>query len=93
MAYIIQRKNRFYVVAYDGLDPLSGKERRRWHPAGHDRHEAEQMAARIQADAAGATSRSVACGPTTSTTSTTNSPRPAAVTEPVSPPRPCTRST
>ena len=38
MAYIIERKNRFYVVAYDGLDPLTGKERRRWHPAGHDRH-------------------------------------------------------
>lgn len=54
MAYIIQRKDRFYVVAYDGLDPLTGKERRRWHPAGHDRHEAEQMAARIEADAAGA---------------------------------------
>ena len=45
MAYIIQRNNRFYVVAYDGLDPLTGKERRRWHPAGSDRHEAEQMAA------------------------------------------------
>jgi hypothetical protein len=27
MAYIIQRKDRFYVVAYDGLDPLTGKER------------------------------------------------------------------
>ncbi len=53
MAYIIQRKDRFYVVAYDGLDPLTGKERRRWHPAGHDRHEAEQMATRIEADAAG----------------------------------------
>lgn len=54
MAYIIQRKDRFYVVSYDGLDPLTGKERRRWHPAGHDRHEAEQMAARIERDAAGA---------------------------------------
>ena len=53
MAYIIQRKDRFYVVAYDGLDPLTGKERRRWHPAGHDRHEAEQMATRLEADAAG----------------------------------------
>lgn len=53
MAYIIQRNNRFYVVAYDGLDPLTGKERRRWHPAGSDRHEAEQMAARLEADAAG----------------------------------------
>lgn len=47
MAYIIERKDRFYVVAYDGLDPLTGKERRRWHPAGRDRQEAEQIAARI----------------------------------------------
>ncbi len=54
MAYIIQRKDRFYVVAYDGLDPLTGRERRRWHPAGRDRHEAEEMAARIERDAAGA---------------------------------------
>ena len=35
MNYIIQRQNRFYVIAYDGLDPLTGKERRRWHPAGN----------------------------------------------------------
>ena len=54
MAYIIKRKDRFYVVAYDGLDPLTGKERRRWHPAGRDRHEAEEIAGRIQNDAAGA---------------------------------------
>jgi integrase len=54
MAYIIQRKDRFYVVAYDGLDPLTGKERRRWHPAGHDRHDAEQMVERIGRDKAGA---------------------------------------
>ena len=53
MTYIVQRKNRFYVVAYDGLDPLTGKERRRWHPVGHDRDEAEQMAERLEADAAG----------------------------------------
>jgi hypothetical protein len=24
MTYIVQRKDRFYVVAYDGLDPLTG---------------------------------------------------------------------
>lgn len=46
MAYITQRINRFYVVAYDGLDPVTGKERRRWHPAGTHRHEAKQIAAR-----------------------------------------------
>lgn len=47
MSYIIQRQDRFYVVSYDGLDPLTGKERRRWHPAGHDRSEAEAMAVRL----------------------------------------------
>ena len=33
MSHIVQRQDRFYVVAYDGLDPLTGRERRRWHPA------------------------------------------------------------
>ncbi len=36
MTYIVER-NRFYVVSYDGLDPLTGRERRRWIPIGHDR--------------------------------------------------------
>jgi integrase len=47
MSYIVQRQARFYVVAYDGLDPLTGRERRRWHPVGHDRSEAEQLASRL----------------------------------------------
>ncbi|MDZ4233804.1 MAG: hypothetical protein U1C73_08580, partial [Dietzia sp.] len=53
MAYIIQRKDRFYVVAYDGVDPLTGKERRRWHPVGRDRYDAEQLAQRLASDNAG----------------------------------------
>ncbi len=53
MTYIVQRKDRFYVVAYDGLDPLTGKERRRWHPVGHDRHDAELVAARLDTEHAG----------------------------------------
>jgi hypothetical protein len=48
MSYIVQRKDRFYVVAYDGLDPLTGKERRRWHPVGHDRDEAEAVRRRLE---------------------------------------------
>ena len=48
MTYIVQRQDRFYVVAYDGLDPLSGKERRRWHPVGHDRDEAEAVRRRLE---------------------------------------------
>ncbi len=46
MTYIVQRQDRFYVVDYDGLDPLTGRKRRRWHPVGHDRYEANALAAR-----------------------------------------------
>ena len=52
MVYIIQRKDRFYVVAYDGIDPVTGRERRRWHPAGHSRADAEAICARLDAVAA-----------------------------------------
>lgn len=34
MSDIVQRNHRYYVVAYDGHDPITGRERRRWHPAG-----------------------------------------------------------
>ncbi|MAT04780.1 MAG: hypothetical protein CL424_07030 [Acidimicrobiaceae bacterium] len=50
MAYIVQRNNQFYVVAYNGVDPHTGKERRRWHPAGRSRDDAEAIAARLGAD-------------------------------------------
>ena len=33
----------FYVVACDGIDPLSGRERRRWHHAGRSRADAESI--------------------------------------------------
>src|SRR5437763_13431960 len=49
MTYIVQRKDRFYAVAYDGLDPVTGRERRRWHPAGTHRTDAERIAHRIDA--------------------------------------------
>ena len=48
MAYIVERNDRFYVVAYDGNDPRSGKERRRWHPAGRSRADAEAIAERLE---------------------------------------------
>lgn len=48
--YIVQRKDRFYVVAYDGIDALTGRERRRWHPLGKDRVEAEVVAARLDSE-------------------------------------------
>ena len=47
MAYIVSKQNRFYVVTYDGLDPTTGKERRRWHLAGDSREDAEAIAANL----------------------------------------------
>jgi integrase len=47
MSYIVQRQDRFYVVAYDGIDALTGRERRRWHAVGRDRGEAEVVAERL----------------------------------------------
>ncbi|MEZ5376270.1 MAG: tyrosine-type recombinase/integrase [Acidimicrobiales bacterium] len=52
MTYIVQRKSRFYVVAYDGIDPITGREHRRWHPAGHSRADAEAIAANLDLELA-----------------------------------------
>lgn len=46
-AYIVTKQNRFYVVTYDGLDPSTGKERRRWHLAGDSLEDAEAIAANL----------------------------------------------
>ena len=51
MAYIIERNTRFDVVAYDGIDPLTGRERRRWHPAGRSREDAEAIATTLATEA------------------------------------------
>lgn len=48
--YIARRRNRYYVVIYDGTDPATGKEKRSWHPAGTDRAEAERLAKKLRAD-------------------------------------------
>lgn len=45
--HIKRRGDRYYAVIYEGLDPVTGKERRSWHPAGTDRAEAERLAARL----------------------------------------------
>jgi integrase len=58
MAYIIERNERFYVVAYDGTDPRTGRERRRWHSAGHSRADAEAIAARLTSARLGERQRS-----------------------------------
>ena len=65
MAYIVTRNSRFYVVAYDGIDPLTGRERRRWHPAGASRTDADAIAATLDAAAsppADASTRSLTVG-------------------------------
>lgn len=65
MAYIVTRNSRFYVVVYDGIDPLTGRERRRWHPAGASRIDVEAIAATLDAAAsppADAATRSLTVG-------------------------------
>ena len=47
MAYIVTKQNRFYVVTYDGINPTTGKEQRRWHLAGESRDDAEAIAANL----------------------------------------------
>jgi integrase len=43
--HVKKRGDRYYAVIYEGRDPVTGKERRSWHPAGTDRAEAERLAA------------------------------------------------
>ena len=45
--YVTQRRGRFYAVIYEGLDPVTGRERRRWHPAGTNRADAERLATKL----------------------------------------------
>jgi hypothetical protein len=51
--YVARKGNRWYAVIYDGLDPVTGQERRSWHPAGTDRAQAEQFARQLAATANG----------------------------------------
>lgn len=47
--YVAQRRGRFYAVIYKGRDPVTGRERRTWHPAGTDRAKAERLAKKLAA--------------------------------------------
>lgn len=47
--YVAMRRGRYYAVIYEGRDPVTGKERRSWHPAGTDRADAERLAAKLAA--------------------------------------------
>ncbi len=42
--YVVAKGNCVYAVIYEGIDPITGRERRRWHAAGPDREAAEAMA-------------------------------------------------
>jgi hypothetical protein len=50
--YITRKGNNWYVFIYEGLDPTTGRERRRWHAAGKERAEAEALAQQLGAEAA-----------------------------------------
>jgi integrase len=51
--YIVRKGNRWYAVIYEGVDPVTGRERRSWHTAGTERADAERLAARLVADLVG----------------------------------------
>jgi hypothetical protein len=44
MGYVANRDGRWYAVSYEGLDPLTGRNRRRWHRT------SDEAAARALAD-------------------------------------------
>ena len=44
--YVAKRRDRYYAVIYEGRDPVTGKERRRWHPAGTDRADGLRLTSR-----------------------------------------------
>jgi hypothetical protein len=47
MGYVVELAGRCYAICYDGLDPVTGRERRRWHPAGTSRADAEAAAVQL----------------------------------------------
>jgi len=51
--YTAKKGNQYYAVIYEGLDPVTGKEKRAWHPAGPNKDEAERLAKRLAAESEG----------------------------------------
>jgi integrase len=41
--YTAKKGNRYYAVIYEGVDPATGKERRRWYPAGARKTDADKL--------------------------------------------------
>ncbi len=48
MGYVVHRRDRWYAVGYQGIDPITGRDRRRWHPATSE-DEAHALAASLPA--------------------------------------------
>ncbi len=49
--HVAKKGKRYYAVIYHGLDPVTGKEIRKWHPAGTNRAEADKLTRRLAAEA------------------------------------------
>jgi integrase len=45
--YVANKGDRWYAVIYESLDPVTGKELRKWHPAGTSREDAKRLATRL----------------------------------------------
>jgi len=41
--YTVKKGDRYYAVIYEGIDPITGKERRRWYAAGPRKADSERM--------------------------------------------------
>lgn len=48
--YVTKKGNRWYAVIYEGLDPVTGRERRSWHAAGSSREDAVRLAEQLAAE-------------------------------------------
>jgi len=61
---IATKGDRWYAVVYEGLGPVTGRERRTWHPGGSSRDDAEELAARLAKEVNGRNDKdwSLTCG-------------------------------
>jgi len=48
--YVVRKGNQYYAVIYEGRDPVTGRERRRWYPAGSHREEADALATQLASE-------------------------------------------
>lgn len=44
MGYVVNKRDRWHAVGYEGMDPVTGRDQRRWHPA------ADEVSARLMAE-------------------------------------------